>query len=336
MKTMRDAATQESARTDGDPPRLVVAIPTYRRADRLAQLLPLVAVHLDAMQTAGTVSRPQILVVDNDPAGSGRAALDEQPAHYPVRYVIESTPGIPAVRNRAIAEAADFDLLSFIDDDEIPRAGWLEALVATWVASKRPTAVMGRVVSVLDDDVDPWVMASGAFNRPQMPTGSEIDVAATGNLLLDLDQVRSSGVRFDRRIGLGGGSDTLFSMSLKRAGARLVWCNESVTEDTVEPERQTRDWVRQRAYSHGNITILVQLHLAESRTQRARIRLRGVVGGVARYSLGSVRSGWGLLTGSTHHRARGRRFVQRGAGMIAASAGQAYFAYARTQSLDEA
>lgn len=336
MKTMRDASTQGPVRTAGDPPRLVVAIPTYKRAERLAQLLPIVATHLDAMQSAGMVRLPQILVVDNDPSGSGRAAIDAQQVDSAVRYVIESVPGIPAVRNRAIAEAADFDLLSFIDDDEIPRSGWLEALVATWIATDRPAAVMGRVVSVLDDDVDPWVTASGAFHRPQLPTGTEIDVAATGNLLLDLEQVRSSGVRFDRRIGLGGGSDTLFSMSLKRAGARLVWCNESVTEDTVERERQTREWVRQRAYSHGNIAILVQLHLAENRAQRTRIRFRGVVGGAARYSLGSMRSGWGVITRSTRHRARGRRFVQRGAGMIAASAGQAYAAYARTQPLSEA
>ena len=56
-----------------------------------------------------------------------------------MRYVHEPAPGISAGRNRALDEAGDADLLSFIDDDEVPRPGWLSALIDTWLPT-RPAA----------------------------------------------------------------------------------------------------------------------------------------------------------------------------------------------------
>jgi glycosyltransferase involved in cell wall biosynthesis len=322
--------------TAGNAPNIVVAIPTFKRAERLAQLLPLVGAQVSMLCGEGLVSRGGIVVVDNDSAGSARAVVEPSYAGIPTRYAVETTRGIPAVRNRALDESAGFRLLAFIDDDELPRPGWLRSLVETWKESDRPTAVMGRVVSIFAEDVDPWVKSCGLFQRPERPTGTDISVAATGNLLLDLDQVRASGVRFDESIGLGGGSDTLFSMALKRTGARMVWCNESVTEDTVEIERQTRSWALKRAYSHGNVTVRVRLRLEPSAVARASIRLKGVAGGAARAGFGGVRHLVGWLVRSERHRARGLRLVYRGAGMVAGGFGRAYAAYATAESLTAA
>ncbi|WP_425454326.1 glycosyltransferase family 2 protein [Luteococcus japonicus] len=54
-----------------------------------------------------------------------------------VRYVNETAPGLAAVRNRALDEAGNANLLAFIDDDETPAAGWLQHLVRTWRATGR-------------------------------------------------------------------------------------------------------------------------------------------------------------------------------------------------------
>lgn len=318
--------------TDGDALRLVVAIPTFQRPDRLAELLPLAGAQLADLCREGLVTGGAIVVVDNDRDGSARVVVGPAYEGIPARYSVETTPGIPAVRNRALDESADFRLLVFIDDDELPRPGWLRHLVTTWAGFDRPAAVMGRVVSVFAADVDPWVRSSGLFQRPERPTGTDISVVATGNLLLDLDQVRTSGVRFDESIGLGGGSDTLFSMELKRSGARMVWCNESVTEDTVELERQTRAWALKRSYSHGNVTIRNHLKLQSSSSGRASVRVRGVAGGVARAGLGGSRHLYGWLVRSQRHRARGLRLVYRGGGMVAGGLGRSYAAYARPGS----
>lgn len=308
---------------------LVVAIATFKRPERLVQTLQLVGEQLAPLVEARLAAAVSILVIDNDPAGSARPVVEDQYAGVATHYVAEATPGIPAVRNRALDESSDIDLLAFIDDDEVPLEGWISSLLTTWSTSGRPAAVMGRVVSLFDPDADPWVLESGLFRRPQRPTGTEIAVAATGNLLLDLDQVRRSGVRFDQRIGLGGGSDTLFSMSLKKTGARLVWCNESVAEDTVEPERQTRPWALKRSFSHGNVSVLVQLRLEPSPARRLLIRATGIAGGAARAVVGYARHLLGRVTGSIRHDARGLRLAHRGAGMISASIGQTYSAYSR-------
>jgi glycosyltransferase involved in cell wall biosynthesis len=318
--------------TDGDDLSIVVAIPTFKRPQRLAELLPLVGAQVAELCAEGLVSRGGIVVVDNDSAGSACSVVDSSHAGVPACYALETTPGIPAVRNRALDESKDFRLFAFIDDDELPLPEWLRSLVVAWKEFDQPAAVMGRVVSIFAADVDPWVKYSGLFQRPERRTGTEISVAATGNLLLDLDQVRASGVRFSESIGLGGGSDTLFSMALKRTGARMVWCNESVTEDTVEPERQTRPWALRRAYSHGNVTIRVRLRLEPSAAARASIRLKGVAGGTARAGAGGARILLGWLVRSERHRARGLRLAYRGAGMVAGGLGHSYAAYARAES----
>lgn len=309
---------------------LVIAIPTYNRTERLAELLPLVGRQLAELATVGLpIKQTAILVVDNDPEGSARPVVAPRYEHSPAYHVVEKTPGIPAVRNRALKESTEFDVLSFIDDDELPRDGWIRSLAETWIRSGRPTAVMGRVVSILADDVDPWVLASGDFQRPQHPTGTEIKVAATGNLLLDLQKVRASGVQFDERIGLGGGSDTLFSMALVKHGGRIVWCNESVAEDTVELARQTRSWLIKRWFSHGNVTVYVRLRLEHRPWRLMAIRLKWTVGGVVRIVVGVLQNAIGWLLHSYHHRAKGRRLATRGAGMIAACIGRRYHAYSR-------
>ncbi|HEY8589126.1 MAG TPA: glycosyltransferase family A protein [Naasia sp.] len=317
-----------NAQPDGHAPTLVVAIPTFKRPERLAQLLPLVGAQASALLAEGVLSRAGIVVVDNDAEASGRAVVGPEYFGVPAGYAVESTRGIPAVRNRLMDESADFRLLAFIDDDELPRADWLRSLVATWREHGRPAAVMGRVVSIFPSDTDPWIIASGLFQRPQKPTGTAIGVAATGNLLLDLDQVRASGVRFDESIGLGGGSDTLFSMTLASTGARMIWCNESVTEDTVEVARLSRSWALKRAYSHGNASIRTGIRLAPSTTTRTAIRARALTAGAARVAVGGVRGAFGTVVRSDVHRARGFRLAYRGAGMVAGSFGRDYHAYA--------
>lgn len=319
-----------TAGQSGQSVALVVAIATFRRPERLASTLRLVGAQLAELSRSGAVADTMVLVVDNDPAESARSTVESHSGVVPVRYVAERKPGIPAVRNRALTETKAFRLLVFIDDDEVPLEGWVESLVDTWKRFDHPTAVMGRVVSIFADDVDPWVLQSGLFQRPQMPTGTELEVAATGNLLLDLHQVRALGVLFDERIGLGGGSDTMFSSALRRRGARLIWCNESVAEDTVEAERQTRAWALKRAYSHGTVSVLVKLSLDESPVGRLLQRARGAVGGFSRIVVGASRVLLGWATSSIRHDARGRRLVYRGAGMIAAAlTGRGYAAYAR-------
>jgi GT2 family glycosyltransferase len=307
--------------------RVTVAVPTYRRPDDLRRLLPMLLEQVREVACApGSRYRADVLVVDNDP---DRSAADVVAEVSGVRYAAEPTPGIAAVRNRALDEAADARLLAFIDDDERPAAGWLAHLLETWAASGA-AAVSGRVLAEYAGELDPWIRAGEFFVRRRMPTGTTIDVAACGNLLLDLDQVRGLDLRFESTLGLGGGEDTLFSRQLARAGARMVWCDESAAVDQVPAERMTRAWVLTRAWSHGNATVLIDLRLTSGLLARLALRARGTARGVLRVAGGAARWGWGVLSGSLRHQARGLRALFRGAGMIGGAFGLVYEEYARS------
>jgi hypothetical protein len=242
---------------------------------------------------------------------------------------VEPEPGITAVRNRALAECSGRRLVAFIDDDELPRSGWLSSLVRQWEESGRPAGVSGRIVPEFSGEPDPWLLAGRFFERRNMPSGTSLDLAATGNLLLDVSQVLALGLSFDPRFGLTGGEDSLFSQQLVRAGGRLVWCAESVAVDRVPPERMTRRWVLQRARSHGNASGRVALEMATTASSRVRVRVRLLAGGLVRAAVGGVRAGGGFATGSHRLQARGLRLTMRGLGFVTAAVGQQVHEYAR-------
>ena len=165
--------------------RLTIAIPTFRRPQDLKRAVIGVleqagelvggssaearepegdaagAADVDGVAGRG-VSDVEVLVIDNDAQGSGRetalaAAADvgvpvrssaeapEESGGVGLRYVVEERPGVAAVRNRALDETTERDLLIFIDDDEDPEPGWLAALVGLW-ASTGCQAVAGPVI----------------------------------------------------------------------------------------------------------------------------------------------------------------------------------------------
>lgn len=306
--------------------RVLVVVLTYRRPADLQEILPLLVA-----QAAQADPWTEVLVVDNDPDAGVGDLVRGFAARSPVRYAHEATPGIAAARNRALSEAAGFDLLVFIDDDERPVDDWLARLLATY-AIDRPTAVVGPVVSRYDAPPEPWISAGRFFERRRMATGTVVDVAATNNLLLDLAQVRKLDLRFDERFGLTGGSDTLFTRQIFDRGGRMVWCDEAVVWDVVPTARLTRQWVLHRAYRSGNTYSRVALERVTPGAGRLQARAGLTVRGVARLVGGSARYLGGALTGSLTGRARGRRTVARGAGMLSGTFGSVYAEYQRAPS----
>lgn len=278
------------------------------------------------LEQVGEVGDATVLVVDNDPAGSALAMAGDFPADR-VRIVHEPVPGIVAARNRALDESREADVLVFIDDDELPEAGWLAAMVATW-EDTRAAAVAGPVISTFAEDPDPFVTSGAFFVRRRLPTGTDLTIAASGNLLLDLGQVRALGVRFDDRFAMSGGSDSLFTRELHQRGARMVWCDVPVY-DVVPATRANRRWVLQRALRSGNAASRIEIILASGPAGRAVARARCIGRGLVRIAGGSARVVLGVVTRSLAHQAKGARTVARGAGMVSGSIGYTRQEYRR-------
>lgn len=304
-----------------DSSRVVIAVLTYQRPGDLAEALPAL------VQQAETIDPPaDVLVIDNDPAGSAEQTVTGFGSPL-LRYVHEPTPGIAAARNRALAES-DHDLLVFIDDDERPSPDWLVQLLDVY-RSSRPAAVAGRVISEYSVEPDDFIVAGRFFERLRHPTGSSVPAAATNNLLLDLAQVRAHGLTFDERLGLSGGSDNLFTRELVARGGRILWCDEAFVVDVVPASRLTRTWVLRRAYRTGNTEARVSVDLAGGGARRTIARLRETARGIVRLAGGGARWTVGVLKRSLGDRARGLRTISRGRGMIAGAWGRIYSEYAR-------
>jgi glycosyltransferase involved in cell wall biosynthesis len=303
--------------------RVVLAVLTYQRPADLPELLPQLAGQLTTIDVPG-----EVLVVDNDAARSAESTVASLSLPS-VRYVCEPTPGIAAARNRALDESRDAHLLVFIDDDERPSPGWLEALVSTY-RREGCAAVAGSVIPLLDVIDDPWISAGEFFVRKRHPSGMDVDAASTANLLLDLRQLDAlGGIRFDERFSLTGGSDTLFTRTLTARGGRIVWCDEATVTDHIRVQRLTRQWVLQRHFRAGNSWARTSVDLAGAGPARWWTRLSIAGHGVARVVLGTLRTAYGVVTRSLRHQARGSRTVARGVGMLSGATGVVYVEYRR-------
>lgn len=307
---------------------VVVAVLTFRRPADLAEALPALS---DQMQRLPDSWSVRLLVVDNDPGAGARSQVEDFASATPgveVVYEHEAEPGIAAARNRALDVSGDRRLLIYIDDDERPSEDWLRLLLETW-RSERPAAVVGPVVSTFATPPSPFVTAGRFFDRRRLATGTEVRVAATNNLLLDLETVRAHGLRFDTALGTVGGSDTLFTLRLVRAGGRMVWCDEAVVVDVVPADRTTTEWNLRRALRSGNSWSVASLRAEPRPSRRLRVRA-GLIGrGVVRVGGGAVRVGWGVASADPGHRARGIRAIARGSGMLMGATGLLYREYAR-------
>lgn len=305
---------------------VVVAVLTFRRPDDLIELIPKLLTHCVEAAVGYGMRQPTVLIVDNDPDGGARETATRFGSG--ITYVHEPTPGIAAARNRALAESADFDLLVFIDDDERPTAGWLTSLLTTHLHTGAD-GVVGPVVSAFAAPLDPWIADGGFFDRRRLPTGTEVRVAATNNLLLDLRLVRSISLQFDESFSASGGSDSLFTRRYTGAGFTLVWCDEAVVTDVVPAERATRDWVIRRRYRIGNSWARTELALISGSTQTVRLRGALLLAGATRVAGGMARATLGVLGRSPRNRAHGIRIAARGAGIVAGAFGRTYLEYRR-------
>lgn len=307
---------------------------TYQRTDQIAEACRAVLAELSqAAQAQPELGELRLLVVDNDPTGSARAEV-EQVADERVTYVVESTPGIAAARNRALDETVNTRAIVFIDDDERPAPGWLSALVGCWQRSGAD-GVAGPVRSILPESTDPWVRLSGWYDREhraKLASGTTIATAATNNLLLDRRSVEQSGVRFDTAFGLSGGSDNKFTLDFSKSGARMVWCAEAVVLEQVPEQRASRSYVSRRNFSLANVSIRSEIASEDEPLRRLLRRARELGIGAARVVLGAGYELAGRILRRIRWQARGRLMAMRGAGAATAALGVRYFEYRRDRT----
>lgn len=306
---------------------VVVAVLTYRRPHELARLLPHVV-----GQAWGLDPPARVLLIDNDPAGSGRDTLDtfaDRLVAGAVDYVHEPHPGIAAARNRALVESRDAEALVFIDDDEQPAPGWLNALVQRW-QDQRPCSVTGPLIARFDTPPSDWVTASQMFETRRHPDGATLRSAASNNLLLDLQDVHRLGLTFNEAFGLTGGEDTEFARRLVSGAGRIIWCQGAAVIDYIPTDRATRHWVLRREFRAGTSFARVEVGVA-ARARRPLVRAALMAKGLGRCGLGLAELAVGTVRRSIHHRARGACVATANLGLVVGALGYGFVEYDRSR-----
>lgn len=223
-----------------------VCIATHRRPERLHALLGDLARQRRMPQ--------EVVVVDNDGDGSARATVDlalKARPPFPIRYATQAQKNIALTRNHSVALARG-NWLAFIDDDERAPPDWLDQLAAA-AECMGADGVLGPVEPVLPAAAPAWLRRGRFYHWARMTTGTLVPVKLLrfGNVLLRAALLRTPKPPFDPAYGLTGGEDGDLLARLVQSGRRIVWCDEAVVHEPVEPSRLSLRWLLLRAMRGG-------------------------------------------------------------------------------------
>ncbi|MHC4946695.1 MAG: glycosyltransferase [Planctomycetota bacterium] len=314
----RQAGGTEAEPDTAAPARVAVCAATYRRPEGLRRLLE----GLAALAFADRRPEIEVIVVDNDPERSAAPICRAAGDGAAVRYVSEPVRGIAPARNAAVrAVGDDADWIAFIDDDEVPDPAWLDRLLAA-ARRYRADVVAGPVVPHFAEPVPDWVERGRFFDLPRHATGTELDRAYTGNVLVRAALLRRHRAPFDERLALVGGEDIQLFRTLHRAGAIIVWADDAVATEWVPATRATAAWLVRRMMRVGTATAHADLELDPGPGTALGLLARGAAWVV----LGAAATVVGLVTGRVR-RVRGRQWIAYGAGLASGVFGRRHEEY---------
>lgn len=264
----------------------------------------------------------KVVVVDNDEDESARKVCEDirRCMLFELQYSVEPRRGISYARNRALALAADRDLIVFIDDDEVPCAEWLDQLIEvrqTYGAD----VVCGPVLPHFSSPVPQWMIAGRFFERPRYATGTRINDPRTSNVLIHKRVIEAAGT-FNERFALTGGEDTDFFNRASELGFQVFWSDEAFVTEWLPTSRSNAGWLLRRSFRFGNTFMSTSLQIKPK---------------ASLYCINVLRGGWRLLTGSvlallSVPQGRAKAFARlchasKGAGILAAAIGIHYCEY---------
>jgi len=240
-------------------PRLTFAFCTYNRADRLPALV-------SAMRSQSCPVPFEILAVDNNSSDDTQTVLRTlaRADGAPLRAVREPMQGITHARNRALQEAADATYLAFIDDDELPHPGMLEAAVDA-LQREGADCAGGRVHVDFEPGTRPrWLtddllgfLAQVDYGPQRMWITEESTPIWTANVAYRMSLFTSDlSLRFDDRYnragkGVGGGEDVMMFRALLARRARIRYRPDMQVDHAVEAWRLRRRYFLHLHYVAG-------------------------------------------------------------------------------------
>jgi GT2 family glycosyltransferase len=172
--------------------------------------------------------------------------------------------GVSAARNVALAAAAESEVIVYIDDDVIPRPGWLAALGAQWRRAPADVACIGGAI------LPRWAVTPPAWVSPRIdaafslldlgPDTLEVEPRTgrevwTANVSFRVEVLRATG-GFDPNVGPWGGvhlfgEDSVLLRRLAAGGRRILYAGDARVEHVIGAERLRLRGLWRREFYRG-------------------------------------------------------------------------------------
>lgn len=215
--TAQPVATVTSPSWDDAAPEVSVVIATHDRSAFLPELV-------DALAAQAGSPAYEVLIADDGSSDDTWQVLERLAKASPIPLCAMRLQGCggPSVPRNTAAAAARAELLAFTDDDCLPTAGWLAALV---VAAGDGRVVQGLTRRTLEGQLSPWdrtiqvAAPSGLWESCNLALSRSLFDQVGGFPLLDL--LPESGRGFGEDAALG-------ALAARIAGE--AWAPEAVVE----------------------------------------------------------------------------------------------------------
>ena len=227
---------------------VAIIVPTLRRPESLERALRSLFV-----QTGVADRVSEVVVVDNDPAGSAREGVEALRRFSPwsLVYVHAPRPGVATARNAGLA-ATPAPLIAFLDDDEAASSGWLAALLKAQEATAAD-AVFGPITGRAPD-APPWLKPylERFFGRAGPGVTGVIDAPyGCGNSLMLRATALPGPAPFNVAADQAGGEDDALFADLQARGGRFGWAAGAWVEEFAPAHRATLQYALARAFAYG-------------------------------------------------------------------------------------
>lgn len=272
------------------PASVLIAIPTYRRPESLRLLL-------DRLTVPSRAEHVSILVLDNDPNGSAARVADHESLHGGGE-IVGVSGGIASLRNAALETALSMgcSFLAYLDDDMRPLPDWLPSMLEV---QRRFGAdlVVGAIAQPESIADLPHVAAALKRLEGRGEGLLEQDITS-GNLLVSMDFVRRSSIRFNTSLDSSGAEDTWFGREARQSGAVVAYAAGARAVEMNEASAVTPWRLARRSIANGRSLAALD-ELAQECQPRAILVARTVAaagmlvaGGLAEVLRGDPAAAW--------------------------------------------
>jgi len=199
-------------------------------------------------QTSQIGATFEVIVVDNHPDRLAEPLIARLAAEGgAVTYLSDIRRNISVVRNKGIA-AAKGAYVAFIDDDEAPDPGWIDAFMAC-LRRTGADAAFGPKHPVFEAGHPPaWDPQGWRYTLDfRLPADTPVQLfgglrkrgkgLGSGNAIFNKATCLDGPEPFSVAFGDANGEDTQLLFRLALAGKAFVWCPDAMVREFIETER---------------------------------------------------------------------------------------------------